>query len=571
MCLQNYDGDSTIPRVLACGHSACEVCLLKLPQRYPQTIRCPACTQLVKFPPQGPSVLPKNIDLLSLSTSLNPNPNSDTSKDPPKLPDNDHRFFDFLPRFWSDDFYVAWKDWVIPNDAVLLEKRVEEGSGGFFIVFDGKIDSSAASSSQWASRVCIGKDQRVRLVRVVSLVGLDDSNLKVSYVARLMTCLSGMREEQRDELGLILRASLRQSRKMGKVYGLWGNLDDGFLYLVSERMDLSGLEKLEVLRNEFCGDDENGLSKEEVSSFALIGTEMIEAMVSLHSEGLISGFVGLSCFSFDYFDHAYVDMNEVLVTGRNIRKSIADKELEVAISNLLEDNVFVSPELGLELLHNQGIVLEREKSRNSIGYSSDAWSLACLLLSLLLGKAFTEEFPKLTEEKGSDYLTLYSIWTERVRSLLDTHLGSEYVAIKDILLKCLVYGPENRPLLTVVRKCIRELITKPQFDLACFDGAVDVGSSSCIILGELCQFPKNMSKRLEDHLQGREAGGEAEFCQVKEEIVDKNFIEGLTEGLVKFKDLQGHRDCITGMTVGGITSGSYAPKAFIYLFFIYAA
>ncbi|KAK9945882.1 hypothetical protein M0R45_011373 [Rubus argutus] len=31
VCLQNYDGESTIPRVLACGHSACEVCLVKLP------------------------------------------------------------------------------------------------------------------------------------------------------------------------------------------------------------------------------------------------------------------------------------------------------------------------------------------------------------------------------------------------------------------------------------------------------------------------------------------------------------------------------------------------------------
>ncbi|GMP61737.1 hypothetical protein CsSME_00024086 [Camellia sinensis var. sinensis] len=71
VCLQPYDGDSTTPRVLACGHSACQTCLKLLPQPFPHTICCPACTQLVKYPhPQGPSALPKNIDLLCLASPL---------------------------------------------------------------------------------------------------------------------------------------------------------------------------------------------------------------------------------------------------------------------------------------------------------------------------------------------------------------------------------------------------------------------------------------------------------------------------------------------------------------------
>lgn len=68
VCLQPYDSTSTTPRVLACGHSACDNCLPRLPQPFPHTVRCPACTQLVKF--QGPSSLPKNIDLLRLAYSL---------------------------------------------------------------------------------------------------------------------------------------------------------------------------------------------------------------------------------------------------------------------------------------------------------------------------------------------------------------------------------------------------------------------------------------------------------------------------------------------------------------------
>lgn len=539
VCLQNYDGDSTVPRVLSCGHSACESCLSKLPERFPLTIRCPACTQLVKFPPQGPSVLPKNIDLLSFSLPPNANPNSSTSED--KKSRKLGRFYDFLPRFWSDEFYAAWKDWVLPNDAVWVEERGAK------------------------ARVWFGEDKTVSLVRVVSLPDLKDSSFEFSYVVRVMKCLSGMKEEERNELGLILRAgSMRNSRKIGRVYGLWGNLDDGFLYMVCERVDGGSLlEKISDLKNEFCGEEEEGLSKIGVFSFALIGLEMIEAVMGLHSEGFISGFFGLSCFSFDYFGHAFVDMNEVLVTGRKIWKSIADavfgrmrvddQELEGAISDLSKDNVFLSPELLLELLHKEGVVLESEKSRYSFGYGSDIWSLACLLLRLLLGKTFTEESQKMIKEKNSDYLALYSIWPERVGYLLDTQLGSEYAALKDILLKCLIYDPESRPLLNEVRKCFREIIIKPQSDLANLDGAVDGESTSfCIILGELCKLPKEMSQtRKEGNLQGIEASSEADFGQIKTERVDKNFVEVLSEGVVKSKDLQGHHDCITGIAIGG--------------------
>ncbi|KAL5559676.1 hypothetical protein UlMin_035887 [Ulmus minor] len=545
VCLENYDGDDTIPRVLACGHSVCEACLSKLPQRFPQTIRCPACTQLVNYPPQGPSFLPKNIDLLSLCLSQNPNPSSSDSQKTRKIPDKG-RFYDFLPQFWSEEFYLAWKDWVLPNDAIDVETEVEEdGTNGFFTVSCGK------------ARVCFGEDQKVSLVRVVRLPCLDDLNFEFSYVGRVMKCLSGMSEGEKSELGLIFRASVRQSRKIGKVYGLWGNLKDGFLYLVCERRDGSFLEKL--------GENGSFLSKYGISGLAMIGVEMIEAVISLHREGFVAGCLGLSCFCFDEFGHVYIDLNEALVSGRKVRKSIADavcgrmsididdEELGVAFSNLMKDNAFVSPELLLELLHREGIALERYKSRYSIRFSSDICSLAYLLLSLFLGKAFNEEIPKMIAENGSDYVTWCSNWIESVRSLLETELGSEYTSLKDILLQCLVYDPGSRPLLTEVRRCIKELIFEPQFDL---DGslkeAVDVNCGICIILSELCHLPKEMSKaRKEDELKGREASGEGDCGQVNAENADKNFVESLSEGKVKVKDLQGHRDCISGIAVGG--------------------
>ena len=50
VCLQSFDERDAIHRVLSCGHSVCQTCLAELPQPYPDTIRFPTCTQLVKYP-----------------------------------------------------------------------------------------------------------------------------------------------------------------------------------------------------------------------------------------------------------------------------------------------------------------------------------------------------------------------------------------------------------------------------------------------------------------------------------------------------------------------------------------
>lgn len=562
MCLQNYDGEYTIPRVLACGHSTCEACLVKLPQRFAHTIRCPACTQLVKFPTQGPSGLPKNIDLLSLCLPENQNSDDSRITQKPRKASAIDLGCDFLPRLWSDEFYAAWKDWVLPKDAIVVDTKVEdEGRAGVFSAVSGK--TGPGISSSLSTRVCFGEDERVSLLRAVSLPGLDDSEFELSYVARVMKCLSGMREEQRNELSSILSASVRLFRSVGKVYGLWGNLGDGCLYVVCEaRPGGNFLEKEGGLSNGFEDGDGSVLSKCGFSAFAMIGMEMCEAVIGLHSEGYTAGCIALSCFNFDDFGHVYLDLNEFFLTGRKIRRSILDvasgrmnindKDLEAITSSLLQEDAFVSPELLLELLHKEGIAVECDKSRYSIGYSSDSWALACLLLRLLLGKVFTENVPKINGEDSSDYSTMYLSWMDRVSSLLETELGSDYAMLRDILLKCLIYDPGSRPLMADLRRCIRQLIIKPPFDtLPSLEGAATGDSTSCcIILGELCQLPKEMSPaRTEDDSHGKEARGGADLAP--EEKVKDNFIEDLSRGSVKSKDLQGHRGCITGIAVGG--------------------
>ncbi|XP_062021330.1 uncharacterized protein LOC133737868 [Rosa rugosa] len=532
VCLQNYDGASTIPRVLGCGHSACEVCLAKLPHRYPETIRCPACTQLVKYPQNGAAALPKNIDLLSLSLSLsppqNPNPNSDDPRKP-RQQSADEEVFKFLPRLWSDEFYSAWKDWVVGYDAVLVEKEERARL----------CDSGAA----------------VGLVQVGFLERLGDSKFEFSYNVRVMKCLSEMTEEERRELGLLLRGSGRQCRRIGKVYGFWGNVEDGVLYLVCESQNGRFEEKLRGLRN---GD---GFGRDGLCGFGVIGMEVCEAVMGLHSEGFVGGGFGVSCFGFDEFGHVFVDLNEVLVMGRKVWRSVGDsvsgrkgigaEEMGVMFGSLLKDEAFVSMEVLFEVLKKEGIAVECESSKYMVGYGSDVWSLACVLLSLLLGKEFSEEIGNMNHI--CDH-SMYASWIERVGDLLDSRLGSEYASLRVTLCKCLNYDPASRPLVIDVMICIRELIIKPQYDImAGLERPVKENSTSCcLILGELCQMPKKMSETQKEHeLQGKEVGGGADFDQVDEGRSENGFVDGLAEGKVKSKVLQGHRDSITALAVGG--------------------
>lgn len=496
VCLQNYDGATAIPRVINCGHTVCEACLARLPERFPLTVRCPACTVLVKFPPQGPSSLPKNLELLSLSTDCRPSPTQPRRR--PELPPS-------LGRFWSDDFYSAWKPWILSSDAV----SPEEHGGGF---------------SRAAVLVDEGDRREVRLVALDRVLPcLDGLGFEFCYAVRVLNCLRDMREKTREGLGLILRA---RCRRIARVYGLWGDLDgDGFLYLVCERM----------------GEKRIGDLRTEPLAFLSFGVEIVEALIDLHSRGFVAGFLGPSCFSFDEFGHACVNVSEVLVTGRKVHDSVAGSEPEVAARNLWKDGIFISPEMLVRL----------GESMNSIRFCSDTWSVSCLLLSIL-GEEFTDEFPSIIGG-GNEY---DQAWTGRVSSLLDSRLGPEFAPAKDMLLKCLAYDPESRPLLSEVRRSMRELIIKPQFDMASLM-KLALDGTSYVVLGELCHLPEEKNKG--DNSNGREDGEQRDGDQIKGERADKNIVDGLSGGTVKFKDLRGHRDCITGIAVGGgfIFSSSY--------------
>ncbi|KAJ1382559.1 Zinc finger, RING-type [Sesbania bispinosa] len=507
VCLQCFNDEEAIPRVLSCGHSVCEACLVELPQRYPNTIRCPACTQLVKFPSQqGPSSLPKNIDLLRLCLQHSPPPSSDYSRKPNQRSSNNDGIH--CSRFWSDEFYATWKDWILSHDAVSVD---EHGLGRF----------GSSSSSKAKGR--------------------------------------GMNEVVREGLGLILEASVRQGSRVCRVYGLWSESEvvDGPLYLVCERhCGGSLLDKFGELRNGFVGG--NG-DRGGFLSFAIIGKGICESVLALHLEGLVAGSLGLSCFYFDELGGICVDLNEVLVMGRKIMDAVSGatgkKDKGEAIrKDCLENEFFISPEVLFRLLHKKAVTLDSEHSRYPIGYGSDVWSLACVLLRLLIGNALPLIPLEINEENGLDGSASYICWVERVSSVLEDRIGSAYLSLRQTLCKCLDINPGNRPEVVDIRKCIQDMLVEPQFDFLCnLEVTINRNDTGhCLILAELCQLPKESSKEpRECELQEKEDDGQPDFVQDREHKSDENFVAGLSKGMTELKDLQGHLDCITGLAIGG--------------------
>lgn len=513
VCLQSYDGDQTIPRVLNCGHSACESCLSLLPQIHDLTIRCPSCNVLVKLPSLGPTSLPKNIDLLRLlNHSDQPKPTKPYKST--SLPSRFH----FLPPSWSRELYSHWSPFILQRDAILQFKVPEDGSS-----------LSLATLN----------DRSVSLFKVACIV--PDSVFKYGYVGSIIKCLAYMTEQCRDHLDTVVRFS--------GVLGFWADLDGGCLFLVCQKLRL-GLENW----------DGCGFGDSRLCLFANMGMEICEELIGLNRKGLVAGCLGFSSFDFDNFGHLHLDVNDVLATGGKIAKRFESKqEVGVLLCDLLKRNVFFAPEVLFELLGRKGI----GEFEFAVDYSSDVWSVASVLIRILVGEMFTEEMvgyvhcasTEVNEENSLDWLVgMYTGWMDKVSSLLRVKLGAEVEFLQQMFCSCLIFEATSRPSLIDVWKCIRRLIVEPEFDnIINSDNAVNIQKKSgCLVLSEICLLPKqNGQTQGKDGLSQAENSTGADSTGV-EAAGDANLIEGISEKKLKFKILKGHLDCVTGLAVGGI-------------------
>ncbi|KAK9757272.1 hypothetical protein RND81_01G153000 [Saponaria officinalis] len=536
ICLEQYDDTTTVPRVLPCGHSTCDACLRRLHHLSttsssslspPHTLRCPTCTHLVSV--NLPSSLPKNIDLLRFSLL--------TVKTTLDNPHRTRRRFTFVPEIVSDDVYNCWKNWIIPYDVVLTDDCVV-----------GRV--KLEKSGNEIIRCRLVDDHEVCFLEV-GRFGLSDSFLEYSYVSKVMSVLNCTSDAKRGELISVLRASVRVSR-VCRVLGLWLDVESGCLYLVSERMNDELLDL--SVRNRDCGDD-----------LGSIGVELCEVLIGLQREGIVCGCLGLSCVCFDEFGRVHVDLNEVLVKGRKVRECVVtevsrrrksehngSKGAEF-IASLLEMDVFVSPEVMLDLVCRAGIKSENNDLSYAVCNRSDVWLLACVMLKLFIGNEFVEcicKYLKAICEGTNEFSDMYSEFVDKLKASLETIMGSgsESQSLLQTLVKCLDYDPEHRPGFADVWKNFKayNLKTVARFNLAMIKD--DIGQ--CLVLSELCIESSRVRNDSSTSNLNEERDDAVEPSQVGEISVD-DVVEGLTDGKLHCKDLVGHLDCITGFCFGG--------------------
>ncbi|KAL3504264.1 hypothetical protein ACH5RR_034105 [Cinchona calisaya] len=576
VCFNFYDAVSSIPRVLTCGHTTCEACLSQLPNPFPNTIRCPSCTQLVKLPGR-PSSLPKNIDLLRLSSSLQPHPDSNrpkkviSQKPPPSLLSSSAPF---LPNLWSHEFYLNWKNWVLPNDCVSIELNSQETDP--FSLSYGKISKFDKISFNFYIRVILKENEKVGLVKIGTFRDESEKEkvkegflcnnsckLKYSYEAKIMKVLYLMKENERDEVVSVLNASLKLN-KVGKIYGFWCNEDDNCVFMACEGFRRDLVKIMGEFENGFLGKIEDDVEKvSKMGSFGMIGMEICEVVKHLHVEGLVLGCFSVDCFGLNEFGRVFIDLGEVLVVERRFwRLMVEDVDVE---NEVLLKCVFVSPELLHELLRNEGIEVGDGTLRYEVGYGSDVWSLACVLIWLLAGKSFAEEmcgyyqcvFSAVDDKKGCNYVDLYTGWKGKVIGLLEGRLRLEFASLKDILCKCLDFDPGSRPVLIDVWKCMRNLVVGPEFDII-FHSEMEVMGEipgQCVFLGNLSQSATKTKRGRFRHAAGgllkKDENGGEDAVQIEGLKIDGDVVNGLSGGSVQCINLKGHLDCITGLAVGG--------------------
>ncbi|WVZ98695.1 hypothetical protein U9M48_044095 [Paspalum notatum var. saurae] len=165
---------------------------------------------------------------------------------------------------------------------------------------------------------------------------------------------------------------------------------------------------------------------------------------------------------------------------------------------------------------------------------------------------------------------LYDDWEKEVVTRLDASLlGTQLESLAAIIASCLRYDPKCRPEVADVWKCIRGLLMKSCDVAVVPDDIVTHKSLRCVLLGELSSmFADSCSVESDDKTQLSQGAVENSLNQddgsnggfLNNRGNDLSGINGQqSAGVVKSSTLLGHRDCVTGLTIGAglLFSSSY--------------
>ncbi|WVZ98692.1 hypothetical protein U9M48_044094 [Paspalum notatum var. saurae] len=539
VCLSPFDAVSAVPRVLPCGHSLCGPCIAALPPASASSsagggssIRCPLCSQCVPFSRAlGPSSLPKNLALIALLPSPPRSAASHipTATAPPPLP---------LPLHAAHSRLLSrFRYAVLPESASPLRSAATPTRLAF-----GSLDSD------------LGAPWFCARGRPVSLLSIETHPseggppteqeavfYRPSHAARVLAALGALSDAAREELAGLIASSARLARRVCRVYGVWMAPDAPPLWMVSERHPRSAALLLE----------EEMINREEtVIGIGFVAMEACEAIMSLHGEGLVLGCLGLDCFCLDHFGHCLLDLNQTLTLCRRIQAGASAHDI----------GAFIAPEVAAVLADK----LQRKDHDfdGLIGCSSDVWSLGCVLVALLTRD---EELVA-----GWNSEALYDDWEKEVVTRLDASLlGTQLESLAAIIASCLRYDPKCRPEVADVWKCIRGLLMKSCDVAVVPDDIVTHKSLRCVLLGELSSmFADSCSVESDDKTQLSQGAVENSLNQddgsnggfLNNRGNDLSGINGQqSAGVVKSSTLLGHRDCVTGLTIGAglLFSSSY--------------
>lgn len=398
--------------------------------------------------------------------------------------------------------------------------------------------------------------QNVGLIKIGGLEEgeVDSKMIKPSYESRILTVLWGMKEDERDKLGVILDATFRVSI-VGKACGFWCNEEDQCVYIVCEKLASSNFVDGVFEREK---DEKEGISDDEMIFLGMVGVEVCEILRRLHLEGLTVGYLSSNCLGFDDFGRVCVEVSEVLNTGRRVSTTVrrACKDMEFSLKDMLSDwnLVFLSPEVLLQLIVNEGFELN-PLNVYKVGPVSDVWSVASLLVWVIVGSSFAEEMESFLNSvinsaksgKDFDYSDLYIGWMEKIVVLLEGKLGKRFPILMDVLCRSLSFKPENRPVAAELWKCFRGFIVKPQFDIVIrLKREERSGDADCyIVLGDVCR----MVDETEDGLKEEEVDdGDDVKSRIEGDVVD-----GISRGRFKCLEMEGHFGFITSFAIGGLT------------------
>jgi hypothetical protein len=291
-------------------------------------------------------------------------------------------------------------------------------------------------------------------------------------------------------------------------------------------------------------DERSDELEETIARIRAAGTEVCEALMGLHGEGLVLGCLRLDCFRLDPLGRCLLDLNEVLALCRGVRAGVC----------LPKDGALVAPEMAAVL--SDATRMHSGDFDGLIGCSSDVWLLGCILVALVTGDEQLAAAGWNTD--GS-----YDDWQKGVLTRLDAALaGTQLEPLAAITASCLSYEPEDRPEIADVWECIRPSWMKPGgHALAVADDRVAQKSFRCLLLGELSSMCSAPAVESDDKMQASRCSDDNSStpddeinhgCTNNESVCTEGLDDVQRDGVFKSSTLLAHRDCVTGLAIGGI-------------------